>query len=72
MKLDLSGFALPSNGKAFLYGDDDRLLHLFLDNSLTVATPNPVLLKNGYVWVGGNVVDVYAQGVVYRVDVVGW
>lgn len=72
MKLDLTRFELPLDGLVFLFDGENKLLDLFLDESLTVAVAQPILLKNGAVWLGGNVVQLFASVNVASVDIERW
>lgn len=72
MKLDLTRFELPLDGLVFLFDGENKLLDLFLDESLTVAVAQPILLKNGSVWLGGNVVQLFASVNVASVDIERW
>lgn len=72
MKLDLTGFDLPLDGLAFVFDDEQNLIDLFLDEGLTVAVSQPILLKNGAVWLGGNVVQLFASVNVASVDIERW
>lgn len=72
MKLDLTRFDLPLDGSVFVFDGEQNLLDLFLDESLTVAVAQPILLKNGAVWLGGNVITLFANGDVARVDIKRW
>lgn len=72
MKLDLTRFDLPLDGSVFVFDGEQNLLDLFLDESLTVAVAQPILLKNGAVWLGGNVITLFANGDVASVDIKRW
>lgn len=65
MLLDLSVIGLVVDGRLWVgeAGKDVKIfpVDVFLDSDFLVSVGQPIWLKNGYVWVGGNVVDLFVQ-----------
>lgn len=65
MLLDLSVVGSVVDGRLWVgeAGKDVKTfpVDVFLDGDFLVAVGQPIWLKNGYVWVGGNVVDLFVR-----------